>query len=187
MALRDSHDNYGVITRVFHWVMAIAIFAVFGLGAWMVKLDYYSAYYTAAPDLHRSAGMVLLGLLVLRFFWRIINDNPGHEMLSRLERVAAELVHWGFYLLLLALLVSGYLMSTLDGRGVEVFGWLTVPSVYEHKGWESAVGKLHAYLAYATIVLAGLHTLAALKHHFVDGDAILTRMWSGRSTRTGQS
>lgn len=186
MTLKDTNESYGAVTRALHWFMAIAIFAMFGLGVWMVGLDYYSPYYTSAPDLHRSAGMILLVLLAVRFLWRVFNAKPSLDMLSPFERQAAHLVHWGFYVLLAALSVSGYLISTLDGRAIDVFGWVTVPSLFEYKGGESTAGVAHKYLAYATMAVALLHTIAALKHHLVDRDAMLVRMWFGRSHRSGK-
>ena len=88
-------------------------------------------------------------------------------------------MHWGFYPLLFLLMASGYLISTLDGRPIEVFDWFSVPSIYENKGLEDTAGEVHEILAYLTIVLATLHAAAALKHHFIDRSRTLVRMWSG--------
>ncbi len=77
--------------------MAAAIVGMFFLGLWMVDLDYYSPYYRSAPDLHRSLGMLLLFLLVLRFIWRLANDKPEDAELSSFERYGAQIVHWGLY------------------------------------------------------------------------------------------
>ncbi len=177
--VRDTSTGYGVVTRLFHWIMAVAIFALFGLGYWMVGLDYYSPYYTSAPDLHRSAGMVLLVGFVIRWGWRLVNTDPGDDELTRFERVASRIVQKGFYPLILAMLVSGYFISTSDGKGIDVFGIVTVPSVTESKPIGLWAGYIHKVLAYMTMAIAGVHTAAALKHHFVDRSQILKRMWSG--------
>lgn len=179
MLIGDSKAGYGLITRLTHWIMALAIPAMFALGLWMVTLNYYSPYYRIAPDIHRSVGMLLLFLLVLRFVWRLANPKPGDAELKPFERAASRAVHWGFYPLLLALMVSGYLISTADGRPIEVFDWFSVPSFIQKKGLEDTAGEVHEFLAYATIVLVVLHAAAALKHHFVDRSSILKRMWSG--------
>lgn len=179
MLVRDTLEGYGIVSRLFHWLMAVAIVGLFGLGWWMVSLDYYSPYYTSAPDLHRGAGMLVLFALVLRFVWRLSNVKPDDSKMAPRERMAAHLVHWGFYPLLLALMVSGYLISTPDGRPIDVFGWFSVPSLIQSKGLEDAAGVVHEWLSYVTIVLAALHTAAALKHHVVDKTSILQRMWSG--------
>jgi cytochrome b561 len=186
MHIRDTLDGYGLISRLFHWLMAIAIVAMFILGLWMVGLDYYSPYYNSAPDIHRSVGMILLFAFVVRVFWRAINVKPSDAELLPLERKASFAVHWGLYLLLFALLVSGYLISTADGAPVSIFGWFDVPALTKMAGLETTAGNVHRILAYAVIALATIHALAALKHHFLDKSDILTRMWAGpkSSSRT---
>lgn len=179
MQIRDDERGYGVVTRAFHWLMALAIFAMFGLGVWMVGLDYYSPYRIAAPDLHRSAGILLLIALVLRFLWRLTNATPDDSELTPFERKAAHAVHRGFYPLLLALMVSGYLISTPEGQAIDVFGLFSVPSLVKMKGLEDGAGLVHRWLAYATMAVAAVHAAAAIKHHVADKSSILTRMWSG--------
>lgn len=179
MIIRNTPDGYGIVSRLFHWLMAIAIVAMFGLGWWMVDLDYYNPYYHSAPALHKSIGILLTMALALRFVWRLANEQPSDTELSSVERAASRIVHWGFYPLLLALMVSGYLISTADGRPIDVFGLFSVPSPGENKGLEDTAGAVHEWLAYGVIVLASVHTAGALKHHFIDRAATLTRMWSG--------
>jgi cytochrome b561 len=182
MPVRDTSEGYGTISRLFHWLMAAAILGMFGLGLWMAELDYYSPYYNSAPSVHKSVGIILMLLLALRFGWRLASVRPSDGDLKPWERTAARAVHWGFYPLLLALMISGYLISTADGRPIEVFGWFSVPSPGENKGLEDTAGAVHAYLAYATIALAALHASAAIKHHVIDRGRALQRMWSGPRT-----
>jgi cytochrome b561 len=179
MLIRDVTSGYGIVTRLMHWLMAVAIVAMFILGVWMRELDYSSPYYNLAPDIHRSAGMLLLFLLVLRFVWRLANVKPDDAELSRFEARVSKIVHAGFYPLMFALMVSGYMISTADGQPISVFGWFDVPSLIQGEGQEDAAGLVHEVLAYATIALSAVHAIAALKHHFVDQNHILTRMWRG--------
>ena len=179
MQLRDSVAGYGLVTRLAHWLMAAAFSVLFALGFWMVGLDYYSPYYHAAPDLHKSVGILLLIALVLRFGWRLANVRPADDDLSPFERTASRLVHVGFYPLLLALMVSGYLISPADGKPIDVFGLFSLPSPGENKGLEDAAGLVHEWLAYLVIAVAVLHAAGAFKHHFVDRTRTLSRMWSG--------
>ena len=182
MLIHDTTDGYGLPTRLIHWLMAVAIVAMFVLGLWMVTLTYYSPYYRLAPDIHRSVGMLLLFLLVARFAWRLANDKPDDSELSPFERRAAQVVHWGFYPLLFALMASGYLISTADGRPIEVFNWFSVPALVRDKGMEETAGEVHEILAYLTMAIVALHAAASLKHHFLDRSRILARMWSGPSS-----
>ncbi|UUX51698.1 cytochrome b [Nisaea acidiphila] len=176
MQVKNNSETYGLPSRALHWGMAVAIVAMFALGVWMVTLDYYSPYYRLAPDIHRGTGILLLGLLTLRFVWRLFNVDPDRNQLTRIERRGAELAHWGFYPLLLALMGSGYFISTADGRPIDVFGLFSVPAMIKSPGMEQAAGAIHEVLAYLTMALAALHALAALKHHLIDRDRTLLRM-----------
>ncbi len=179
MTIRDTSMGYGLVSRVLHWAMAAAIFGLFGLGWWMVGLDYYSPYYKSAPDLHRSVGMLVMGALGLRIAWRAVNVKPDEGDLSPFERRASRAAHTAFYVLLAVLTISGYFISTADGREIDVFGWFAVPSVVQSKGLETAAGTVHAWTAYAVIGLAVIHSAAAIKHHLIDRGRSLYRMWSG--------
>lgn len=179
MAYRNTKTGYGAIARILHWLMAIAIFALFALGYWMRTLTYYSPYYKTAPELHQGIGLTLCGLLVLRFIWKLANPSPEHADLTVLERKGSSLLHWCFYGLLLAVMVAGYFISTLDGRAIHYFGLFDIPSVHTEKGLEKLAGKLHWMLAYLIIALAVLHAVAALWHHFIKRDRVLISMIKG--------
>lgn len=183
--LKDSRMSYGWVSIALHWVMALVIFGLFGLGVWMRGLDYFDAWYNRAPELHKSLGMLLLFMLLLRMAWRAINVRPeliGHAW----ERLAAMSMHHVQYLLMLAVVVSGYLIPTAEGRGIDVFGWFTVPALLEFSKHQTEfIGQLHKYAAWTLVVLAVLHALAALKHHFVDRDATLRRMLGLRTASGG--
>lgn len=183
MKLTDSTSAYGLISWALHWLMVPAIIGVFGLGLWMVELDYYSPYYNVAPDIHRSVGMLLLFALLFRFAWRVLNRKPSDAELSPLERVASHVVHWGFYPLLLALIVSGYFISTAEGEPVSVFGWFAIPATLHGPGQADVAGYIHWLLAWITMALVAVHSAAALKHHLLDRSHILSRMWRGPFTR----
>lgn len=176
-ALRNSKTQYGLVVRIVHWGMAAAIFGMFGLGLWMRSLDYYSPWYKTGPDLHRSIGMVLLAILIFRLLWRLIEQQPSEDHLKPWERTISLIVHRVFYLILFTLMIAGYLISTVDGRPIDVFGLVSVPPVIERKGLEDIAGFVHEYLAYGLMALAGVHAAAALKHHFLDRDVTLRRMW----------
>ncbi len=177
--LRDTADGYGAVTRLAHWLMAAVIVFLFALGYWMVGLDYYSPYYTIAPDLHRSLGILFGFALVARLLWVLLNTKPANPELSRAERITAGIVQWSFYPLLIVIVASGYLISTTDGRPIDVFGMFSLPSVVTDRQVTDTAGWLHRWIAYATMALATLHTGAALKHHFWDRNSVLKRMVRG--------
>ncbi|MDQ6986586.1 MAG: cytochrome b [Mariprofundaceae bacterium] len=180
--LKNDDSNYGWVSIILHWLMAVSIFAMFGLGLWMVDLTYYDAWYHRAPDLHKSVGMLLLFLLIFRFIWRLMNIRPALAGLWW-EKMLALAVHRLHYLLLFALLLSGYLIPTAEGAGIDVFGWFTAPATFNFdKQQADFIGKAHWLLAWAVMALAGLHSAAAIKHHVVDRDNTLLRMLGVRKT-----
>ncbi|MBV1863156.1 MAG: cytochrome b [Rhodobacteraceae bacterium] len=176
MQIKSTDESYGLIARLLHWGMAAAILAMFALGYWMRTLDYYSPWYKQAPDIHKGVGMILMALLVFRMLWRVLDHRPDDKDLKAIERKLSHLLHTGFYLLLVVLMIAGYLIATLDGRVIDVFGWIEVPSLHTQKGLEETAGWIHEFLAYLLMGLVALHAAAALKHHFVDRDKTLLRM-----------
>jgi cytochrome b561 len=92
-------------------------------------------------------------------------------------RRAAALGHGLLFFGLFALMLAGYLISTADGRGISLFGWFEVPALFSaFSDQEDIAGAVHKYLAWGLVIFAGLHGLAALKHHFIDRDSTLKRM-----------
>jgi cytochrome b561 len=179
MKLLNTQATYGLVAVGMHWLVALTVAGMFGLGYWMVGLTYYDAWYKQGPDIHRAAGVLLFIVMLLRVVWRLMNPRPepvaGHQ---RWELVAAHLVHGLLYVLLFVAMVSGYLISTADGSSVNVFGWFDVPSVTGRiKGMEDTAGLVHYWVTWSIVVLAGIHALGALKHHFIDQDNTLRRMF----------
>ena len=180
---RNTTSGYGWVSIAVHWIAALGIVGLFGLGLWMTDLGYGHPWYNRAPALHEAIGMLVLVLILFRLAWRIVTVTPAFEAgMPRWERVAALAAHWLMYLLMLTVVISGYLISTAGGDPVSVFGWLEVPAlVHGIERQADIAGWVHYYAAWALVLLAAGHTLAALKHHFIDRDATLIRMLRGSS------
>lgn len=178
MRWHNSPAQYGLVSVLLHWSVALTVFGLFGLGYWMVGLDYYSGWYKRAPDLHKSIGLLLFAVMLGRMLWRRLSPAPTSlASHGRLTRLGSRYGHALLYLGLFVLMLSGYLISTADGRGIEVFGWFEVPATLSAiPRQEDVAGLVHKYLAWALMIFAGIHALAALKHHFVDRDRTLLRM-----------
>jgi len=176
--LRNDARNYGLIAITLHWVVALAVIGMFALGVWMTGLGYYDPWYRQGPALHKSVGVLILLLMLLRLARRLLDPPPPAEPgASALEQRLALLAHQAMYLLLFAIAISGYLISTADGRGIAVFGLFEIPALFSgFDRQEDIAGAVHWYLALGLIGLAALHALAALKHHFIDRDRTLKRM-----------
>ncbi|SJL83397.1 hypothetical protein VPAL9027_01363 [Vibrio palustris] len=168
--------NYNGIARTAHWVSALIIIGMFSVGLWMVDLTYYSTWYHKAPHWHKSVGLLLAFLTIFRIIWKIKTPSPSIEG-TAFEKKAAHSAHHFLYLDLLLIFISGYLISTEDGRPIEVFNWFNVPGagqLFKHQA--DIAGMIHTYAAWALIITATVHALAALKHHFIDKDNTLKKM-----------
>lgn len=187
MQFNNSPQRYGVVSATLHWVIAIAVYGMFGLGLWMVTLSYYDGWYHQAPELHKSIGVLLMMGLVIRIAWRIFSPPPpALKSYSRLTRLAAALGHLALYILLFSIVISGYLISTADGKAISVFGWFEIPATLANAGAQADLaGSLHLWLAWSVVVLSLLHGLMALKHHFIDNDDTLNRMLGRSSSDSG--
>lgn len=175
---RNTAQSYGWVSIALHWLVALAVLSLFPLGLWMTSLTYYDPWYTKAPEIHKSVGIVLILVLLLRLVWRLWSPAPSPlPSISARERRIAGAVHKLLYVLLLAVMLSGYLISTADGRPIGVFGWFEVPATLQGlPSQEDVAGSVHLALAITLVGLVGAHVLAALKHHFLDRDRTLMRM-----------
>ena len=176
--LKNSKSSYGWVAILVHWLMALGVFGLFGLGVYMVELTYYDAWYKGSLDLHKSVGITLAALLLFRFGWRLLGTQPEPVAgSSKAMNLVAHSVHKLIYLALIVIVTSGYLISTADGRAIEVFDLFAVPALPESvANQEDIAGKIHFYAAYGLIAVVVLHALGALKHHFIDKDKTLIRM-----------
>ncbi|EZJ53161.1 hypothetical protein AC93_1190 [Escherichia coli 2-005-03_S4_C2] len=140
-----------------------------------------------APELHKSIGILLMMGLVIRVLWRVISPPPGPlPSYSPMTRLAAKAGHLALYLLLFAIGISGYLISTADGKPISVFGWFDVPATLADAGAQADfAGALHFWLAWSVVVLSVMHGFMALKHHFIDKDDTLKRMLGKSSSDYG--
>ena len=179
MLLKNTKNKWGWISVFIHWIATFTVIGLFFLGLWMVDLTYYDEWYRTAPSLHKSIGVVLFILTALRIVWRNINEIPepvaGH---TDFEIKAARFVHSWLYVLMFAVMVTGYLISTADARPVDVFGFFKVPAIIHGlDSQEDIAGVVHLVLASFLIGVVVLHSSAAIKHHFFNKDKTLKRMF----------
>ncbi len=179
MAWNNSPHSYGWVTRLLHWGMAIAIIGMYCVGSYMVDLTYYDPLYHTLPDWHKSVGIGLVVLWVLRVLWSYSQPRPQPvaSPAPAYTLTLAKLGHFALYGLLLVIFISGYLISTAEGHGIGVFDLFEVPAILaESKARGEFAGDVHALIAGVFMLLVGIHAIAALVHHFYWKDATLTRM-----------
>ena len=172
----NTKQSYGWVSIVLHWAIALAIIGLFASGLYMTSLDYYHPWYQPLPHYHQSFGILLGVLLVFRLIWRYAQPRPI-SLVGGWQGLVAHAMHWLLYLGPLTLVLSGYLISSAENEPVPLFDWLLLPDLpFSIKNQADNAGAFHYYASIALLAAAALHALAALKHHFVNKDAVLTRM-----------
>ncbi|GHA54195.1 cytochrome b [Amylibacter ulvae] len=173
---RNSKDRFGTITKSFHWVMAFLILAMFGMGRYMTGLPPSRdlIYYYG---LHKSFGILLIALIVMRIFWRKSNPTPkplGDD--ARANRLA-EIMHRILYLLMVLVPLLGWAGSSASGLGASFFNLLNMPNIApENETLELILFRIHEIAATLLVILALAHAGAALYRHFIKRDDTLRRM-----------
>jgi len=171
-------DRWHWASIVIHWTTVLAVLGLFILGLWMVGLTYYSEWYRTGPNIHKSIGILLFILTLIRIAWLRLKGKPAPVAnSSQRDQKIAKIAHAILYVLLFAVMIFGYLISTADGRAIEVFEIFQVPAVISGiDKQEDVAGEVHFWLAIILITMVSLHALAALKHHFINKDRTLKRM-----------
>lgn len=179
MRLGNSPDGYGIVSRLLHWGMALAILAMLALGTWIHRMT---------PDLsnlwlyglHKSVGLTLLALVLVRFAWHLVSPPPvPRGVPGSWQLRLAGAVHRALYLLLLAVPLTGWAASSATGIDTLYFDRWTVPPIAPPSERVSDVGfALHGVLTKLLLILLLLHVAGALRHG-TGPDAALRRMWRG--------
>ncbi len=179
MAITNSSTQFGWLTRLLHWLVALHILGLVALGAYMVDLSYYDPNYHDSLTYHKAFGVVALGLGVFKVLWYLSNRQPDPTVpLPGWQVLASHGVHSLLLLMMVAIPLSGYFISTSEGEGIDIFGMLELPALVTiSDALRDIAIEVHEFLAYGVLAVAGLHTMAALKHQFIDRDGTLKRMF----------
>lgn len=188
------------VLKLLHWTMAAILLGMVGAGLLMARaadkaaatgdfsarvlgLTIFDAY-----QLHKSAGIVLFALVLVRLIWRLTHRSPAlPAAMHRVEKLAAHGSHVALYALMLSMPFTGWLLASASPLGIPtvVFGVLPLPHpIGPDAGTEAVLSRLHFAGGLALVTLAGLYVAAALKHHFLDGDDVLRAMLPGLDPRT---
>lgn len=180
MNCRNTSEKYGSVSKFFHWLIFIffIIQIIVALSMGNVPKSVQSYFYT----FHKSLGLLILLAAFLFIVWNLSNLKPQWPgTMPKWERISARTIHLALYTLILLMPISGWLMSTAAGHPPNFF-WLVqipMPGIVKNKALAQIVSNIHSLLAWILCTLVGIHILAALKHHFITKDNILTRIWPG--------
>jgi cytochrome b561 len=188
----DGAAQYSRTAMLLHWAIAllITINVVLGLSADSMPDDWARL----VVDTHKSIGITVLGLAIIRVLWRLSHRPPALPTeFPSWERGAAHLAHVALYILIFALPLSGWIHDSAwkdaDTHPMKLFGLIPWPRV----GWvmdvqqplreqlHNGFGTLHTWLGYALYVVLALHVAGALKHEWIDRKSVIRRMWPGKT------
>jgi cytochrome b561 len=168
-----------------HWLLGMALVALFGVGLYMADLP-FSPQRLKLYNWHKWAGVSILVLSLLRLVWRLVHQPPQlpaqvGKAMPRWQQLAHHGAHHLLYLLFFAVPLLGWAYSSAAGFPIVFLGLWQLPDfVAANPDLADALKPLHKLSAFAMASLVALHVAAALKHHFVDRDGLLLRMLPGR-------
>jgi cytochrome b561 len=182
MVNAEPVGRWNAVQQALHWLVVALILVQGGIGLVMVELPKRPSVF-AVYNLHKSLGLTLLALALLRLGWRLAHRRPTHLSMPDWQRQASGLVQVLLYMLLFAVPLSGWLFDSSTGlRPLFWWGLVRMPSLTGGPApdWRDALGGLHEVLFWSLVALAALHAAAALWHHAIKRDEILRRMLPGR-------
>jgi len=178
MRLRNSAEGYGAVSQMMHWITVALVILAWLLGQFDDVLPKGVAR-AAGLFVHISAGLAVIGILVLRLLWRFADPPPPieHTILGVWLDRAGRLAHYLLYILLVAVPISGIALQFARGDSLPLFGLTEIASPWvRDRAFARSVKEIHEVMANALIILAALHAVAALLHHWVLRDRTLVRM-----------
>lgn len=176
MSLKSTEHRWGSIARFFHWIMALGIIGAGILGLIMVEMDRGMDKLNAFA-IHKSIGLTVLALLVLRLTWRIFDRKPVDEPMPSWQRFAAHATHGVLYLFMLAIPLSGWIYNSARGYPLQWFKQFNLPALVEkNQDLGDLAISAHIILFWILVVVLLGHVGGALLHHFHHRDNTLLRM-----------
>jgi cytochrome b561 len=177
MQLLNSKEKFGLVTKLLHWGFFVLFIAQYFL---VYRREYFTENSPESMQyilLHKSFGVIILGMAVFFILWRKLGSRPSWpNTMTHWQKWLAKIVHLSLYFVLLAMPISGILMSQYYGYPVAVFGHDIPNLVSENKELSSFFHEMHEVLSFAIMGIVGLHIVGALVHHFYYRDRTLKNM-----------
>lgn len=180
MAARNDEASFGWVTKLLHWATALGVLIALPMGLWLSEAE-FSLSTIKFFGYHKTIGTVVLALILLRILWHLINPPP-HPLPHGIawQDTLAKVVHRSFYVLLLAMPLSGWIASSATGIDTVIFGRWTLPNIAPvSESWESLGFLAHDLIGKALALCILLHVGGALYRAIVSRDGTLSRMIKG--------
>lgn len=168
--------RYALATICLHWLIFFLVSTCVAIVWYADDLD-DRALHRQLVDWHRSIGITIMALMLLRLVVSLMTQRPGHTLRHQLQQRMIQLVHAGFYAALMAIPMLGWLMTNASGKPLSWFGIFTLPSLTgRDRDFAETLHDLHTNSAELLLIVIGLHAGMALWHHFRDQDNSLSRI-----------
>ena len=179
-------DRYTTTAIALHWLIALLLLGQFAFGLVLDDIPRGTPARGIYVNLHKSSGIVIGLLIVLRIVWRLTHTPPPLPgTLPAWQRHMARLSHAALYLCMLALPLSGYLASNFSKHGIKFFNVVRIPPWGpDDKALYAFFNTTHHIAALLLALFVGVHVLAVAKHMLIDRDGLLWRMWPRRAERS---
>ena len=174
--LRNSQTQFGTLSKLLHWVIALLVIGLIGLGLYLenVKIHYTQLY---LYGWHKSAGILAFTLICLRLIWHFWSTPPA-PLGGGWQRVAAKSAHRVLYVLMIIVPLSGWIASSASGFEMTFFGLFPIPFIAPvSETTEERFFAIHGISTKLLIAVIGLHVGAAFYRHWGKKDRTLMRMW----------
>ncbi|MDP3559821.1 MAG: cytochrome b [Legionellaceae bacterium] len=175
--MQRIREEYSSLSKFFHWTIALIVIPMV-LGSFFLG-DLPSGVRGTAIALHKSFGLTVLLLMLLRIIWIFFAGRPVlPDSVPRWQRILAHAVQYALYLTVLAMPLVGWMMSQAAGHTPRFFGLfaLPFPGISENKALSDLLFDIHQKIAFVIIGLLCLHIAGAIKHYFIDKDVVVKRM-----------
>ena len=173
----NDEPEYGAAAKGFHWLTALLLTVQFALG-WIMPSIRRGMQPESLMNLHLSIGVVILAAALARVAWRLVRGVPAPEAsLPAWQERMAQALHGLLYLLIFALVLTGWSYASMRGWTVTIFGLMSLPAlVAQGSTIGRAIGELHSILTWVLLGAIGLHVAAALAHLLFWRDRVMQRM-----------
>jgi cytochrome b561 len=177
--LADKPWRYSRTAVVLHWLLAVLLTLTTAIGWRMMAIEHEPGS-ERFFDLHKSIGLIIAALVVVRLTWRLTHRPEPLPAGSLLDARLAAVTHALLYVLMIVLPITGYVGASYSKAGVQWFGMATPKwAVADHDRAEQLFG-VHGVLVWVLVAVAAVHALAGLKHLLIDRDRVFQRMWFAR-------
>ncbi|QKQ23795.1 cytochrome b [Candidatus Ruthia endofausta] len=185
MINKDTKQKLSGLTVLLHWLVGLVIITLTVIGVYMSENEVFALY-----PIHKSIGVLIFTVIVIRVYWRFVNGwlQPAANY-TKIEHNLSKIVHWVLIIAMIVMPISGFIMSGTGGHGVSVFGLEIVAANFDlvakkaiayNAALAGFMHSTHVNSGWVMIIAIFLHLMGAIKHHFMDKDSTLKRMFGKR-------